>query len=72
MTVLNLAITSAMSFTGAHAGGPAAWAVDVHDDGHWVEVAGYPSRAIAKEALAHLIDKGVPSAVLRVRRVPVE
>lgn len=71
MTVLNLAQTAAMSFMATRAGGQATWAVDV-DDGRWVQIAGCPSKAIAKETMAHLVAQGVDAAVLRVRRMHVE
>lgn len=71
--VLDLAKTYAMDFMSRRrAGQPAPWAVDVHDGGHWVQVAGCPTKQIAKEAMAHLIERGIAPAVLRVRRLPVE
>lgn len=72
MTVLNLAQTAAMNFMASHAGSPAAWAVDVLDEGRWVQVAGCPTKAIARETVAHLATQGVDAEVLRVRRMPVE
>jgi hypothetical protein len=60
-----------MSFMAAHAGGQAAWAVDVND-GHWVQIAGCPTKAIAEETMKHLIGQGIDADVLRVRRMHVE
>jgi hypothetical protein len=68
----DLATTYAMNFMAAHAGGEAAWAVDLHTGGRWVQVVGCPSKALAKQTLDHLVEKGVSPAVLRVRRLPAE
>jgi hypothetical protein len=71
MTVLNLAQTAAMNFMASRGGRPAAWAVDVDDEGRWVQIAGCPTKAIARETLAHLVTQGVDADILRVRRMPV-
>lgn len=46
-----------------------AFAVDFHEHGHWVELAGFLTKADAEDALGRAVDKGVSPAHLRVRKV---
>lgn len=68
----DLATTYAMNFMAAHAGGEAAWAVDLHRGERWIQVVECPSKTLAKQTLHHLVEKGISPAVLRVRRLPAE
>jgi hypothetical protein len=65
----HLAKTYAMNVL-ASVGGAPRWAVDMHEGEHWIEVHGYPVRADADRALAHLAEKGFDPEGLRVRKMP--
>jgi len=43
--------------------------VDFHEHGHWVELAGFLTKADAEDALGRAVVKGVSPAHLRVRKV---
>jgi hypothetical protein len=53
---------------------PARYRVDVrHDDGvRWSAYGRYPTRRIARAARRHLLEQGMPSEDVRVRRIHEE
>lgn len=49
--------------------GYGAFAVDAHEDGHWVELATFASKADAEDAISQAVDAGASAAHLRVRKL---
>ena len=56
---------------GATAGHP-SFAVDLHEDGHWVQLVAFPTRRDAKDGVARAVAAGASPAHLRVRKLHVD
>jgi hypothetical protein len=52
--------------------GRSGFAVDLHEGGHWMQLAVLPTKDEAKAAIARAVSEGVSEAHLRVRKVHVE
>lgn len=46
-----------------------AFAIDLHDAGHWIELAAFATKDDAKAAMARAVSKGASAAHLRVRKL---
>ena len=61
--------TAAMNVLHTAAGVPTDWAVDMREGDHWVELHRYATRTDAATVVDHLVERGVASEELRIRRI---